>query len=68
MKYWLIVWFLAPNGEYVGQRQTAYKDEATCYMMMESVRPPRRNYTTKLFCVSDDHFRGVKQDPNTPYD
>lgn len=68
MKYWLIIFFLYPNGEFAGKREIAYKDEATCYIAMDYIRPPRKNLTTKMVCVSDDHFMGRKQDPGVAYD
>lgn len=68
MKFWLIVWFFAPGGDFVGKREIAYKDEATCYMAMDSIRPPKKQYVTQMFCVSDDHFRGRKVDLGIPLD
>lgn len=68
MKFWLIAFFFTPNGEFVGKREIAYKDEATCYIAMEYVRPPRKSWTTEMVCVSDDHYSGRKQDPGVPYD
>ena len=68
MKYWLIIWFFAPGGDFVGKREIAYKDEASCYIAMDAIRPPKKNYTTQMFCVSDDHFRGRKVDPGVPLD
>lgn len=68
MKYWLIIMFFAPNGEFAGKREIAYKDEATCYMAMDSIRAPRKNLVVQMHCVSDDHFKGRKQDPGVAYD
>jgi hypothetical protein len=67
MKYWLIIFFFS-EGEFVGKREIAYKDEATCYIAMDYIRPPVRSWTTQMVCVSDDHFMGRKQDKNVPYD
>ena len=68
MKYWLIIFFLTPQGEFVGKREIAYKDEASCYAAMDYIRSPRRAGRIQMHCVSDDHFMGRKQDPGVPYD
>lgn len=68
MKFWLIAFFFAPDGEFVGKREIAYKDEATCYMAMDRIRPPKKNLTTQIVCVSDDHYMGRKKDPGVEYD
>lgn len=68
MKFWLIMFFLTPDGEFVGKREIAYKDEVTCYTAMDYVRPPRKDLTIQMVCVSDDHFMGRKQDPGVAYD
>lgn len=60
--------FFAPNGDFVGKREVAYASEAQCYIAMDYIRPPKKNWTTKLVCVSDDHHSGRKQDPGVPYD
>ena len=46
MKFWLIAFFLTPDGEFVSKREVAYKDEATCYIAMDSVRSPKKNLIT----------------------
>ena len=68
MKYWLIIFFFAPNGEFYGKLEIAYIDEASCYIAMDSIRPPRKELRTQMHCVSDDHYMGRKQDPGVPYD
>ncbi len=44
MKFWLIAFFLTPDGEFVSKREVAYKDEATCYIAMYSVRSVRSGF------------------------
>ena len=68
MKFWLIVFLLQPNGEFISKREIAYPDEATCYMMMEPVARQYKKVTVQMVCVSDDHFMGRKQDPGVAYD
>lgn len=68
MKYWLIIMFFTPDGEFAGKREIAYKDEATCYMAMDGIRAPRRNLHIQMQCVSNDHYMGRKQDLSVLYD
>lgn len=67
MKFWLIIFFFS-NGEFVDKREIAYKDEATCYMAMDHIRPKKKHWVTQMVCVSDDHFMGRKKDPGVEYD
>ena len=68
MKYWLIAFFFDTHGQFVGKREIAFKDEATCYIAMDSARAPNRSWTIQLQCVSDDHHSGRKKDPGVDYD
>ncbi len=68
MKFWLIIFFLTPEGEFIKKREIAYPDEATCYMMMEPVARKYKKSTVQMICVSNDHYTGRKQDPGVPYD
>ena len=68
MMYWLIIFFIAPNGDYLGKREIKYKDEATCYIAMDNIQPPRKSVALQMICVSDDHHSGRKQDPGVDYD
>ena len=68
MKYWLIIFFLQPNGEFVGKREIAYENEVRCLQAKDYIRPPRKELIVQMVCVSDDHYRGIKQDPGVPYD
>jgi hypothetical protein len=65
MKFWLIIFFLTPNGEFVGKKEIQYKDEASCYLAMDKVEVKHR---AQMVCVSNDHYTGRKQDPGVPYD
>ena len=58
MKFWLIIFFLTPEGEFVGKREIAHKDEATCYMAMDRVKVERPATIAQMICVSDDHYQG----------
>jgi hypothetical protein len=71
MKFWLIAFFLTPDGEFVGKREIAYKDETSCYVAMNHVRVPKnmkKATIVRTVCVSDDHFMGRKQDDGIEYD
>jgi hypothetical protein len=65
VKFWLIVFFFTPQGEFVGKKEIAYKDKASCYLAMDKVKVKQR---AQMVCVSDDHYMGRKQDPGVPYD
>jgi hypothetical protein len=65
VKFWLIIFFLTPQGEFVSKKEIAYKDEASCYLAMDKVKVKQR---AQMVCVSDDHYMGRKQDPGVPYD
>lgn len=67
MKYWLIIFFLTPDGEFVGKKETQYENEAVCRLAMSKV-PPKEKYVNRPICVSDDHYSGRKQDPGVDYD
>ena len=68
MKFWLIVFLLSPQGEFISKREIQYKDEATCYASMETVARIYKRSTVQMVCVSDDHRSGRKKDPGVDYD
>jgi hypothetical protein len=68
MKFWLIIFLMNPQGEFVAKKEIVYPDEATCYMMMEPVARKYTKSTVQMVCVSDDHHSGRKQDPGVDYD
>jgi hypothetical protein len=65
VKFWLIIFFLTPEGEFISRKQFQYKDKASCYLAMDRVKVKQ---IAEMVCVSDDHYRGRKQDPGVPYD
>ena len=65
MKFWLIIFFLTPEGEFISRKQFQYKDKASCYLAMDKVKVQQ---IAEIVCVSDNHYRGRKQDPGVPYD
>ena len=65
MKFWLIIFFLTPEGEFVSKKEISYKDKASCYAAMDNVKAKK---ITQMVCVSNNHYTGRKQDPGVPYD
>ena len=65
MKFWLIIFFLTPEGEFISRKQFQYKDKASCYLAMDKVKVQQ---IAEMVCVSDNHYRGRKQDPGVPFD
>jgi hypothetical protein len=65
MKFWLLIFFLTPEGEFISKKEIAYNDEASCYLAMNKVKVKR---IAQMVCVSDDHYMGRKQDPGVDYD
>jgi hypothetical protein len=65
VKFWLLIFFLTPDGEFIGKKEIAYNDEASCYLAMNNVKVKR---IAQMVCVSDDHYMGRKQDPGVDYD
>lgn len=55
MKYWLLVFILTPQGEFVEKREVVYKSAIACYKAMDRLRKPKG---TKMhtMCISDDHY------------
>jgi hypothetical protein len=66
MKFWLIIFFLTPEGEFVGKREIQYKDKASCYVAMDHIKIKRPATIAEMVCVSDDHHAGRKQDAGVP--
>jgi hypothetical protein len=67
MKFWLLIFFLTPEGEFVEKREVAYKNANSCYKAMDRVRKPK-GMKVHTMCVSNDHYTGLKQDPGVHYD
>jgi hypothetical protein len=65
VKFWLIIFFLSPDGDFVSKKEIQYKDKALCYLAMDKVKVKSR---AEMVCVSNDHYTGKKQDKNVPFD
>lgn len=68
MKFWLIIFFLTPQGEFISKKEIQYKDKASCYLAMDNVKFKRPATIAEMVCVSNDHYTGKKQDKNVPFD
>ncbi len=64
MKYWLIIFFFSPQGDYLDKKEIATLSKEECIFWGKKVVGP----TVKTACVSDDHFQGIKKDPDVEYD
>jgi hypothetical protein len=65
VKYWLLIFFLTPEGEFISKKEIAYIDKASCYVAMDNVKVKQ---IAQMVCVSDDHYMGRKQDKGVDYD
>jgi hypothetical protein len=65
MKFWLLIFFLTPEGEFISKKESPYKDKASCYVAMDKVKVKQ---IAQMVCVSDDHYMGRKQDTGVDYD
>lgn len=64
--FWMVVWLFASNGEFTGKLEYEYSSKAACEAAAPKVA--KKHKRAEIFCVSDDHFFGRKQDENVPYD
>jgi hypothetical protein len=67
VKFWLLIFFLTPEGEFIDKREVSYQNADKCYKAMKHVRRPKGTRIHTM-CVSNDHYTGLKQDPGVPYD
>jgi hypothetical protein len=70
MKYWLIFMIFTHDGEFIDKIEYPIASMKQCkelagHAAMESVN---KDYLTQYWCVTDDHYRGRKQDPGIPLD
>ena len=68
MKFWLIVFFLTPEGEYLSKQEMQLSSKTTCELVAEKYPAQVGTGPVKTICVSDDHYTGKKQDKNVPFD
>ena len=70
MKYWLIFMIFTSDGEFLTKFEYPAKNKTHCvelagYTAQQYVN---RGRLTQAWCVTDNHFKGRKQDPGIPYD
>jgi hypothetical protein len=68
VKFWLIIFFLTPEGHFVSKKEISYKNEVSCYLAMDKIKVKRPATIAEMVCVSNDHYTGKKQDKNVPFD
>jgi hypothetical protein len=68
VKFWLIVFFLTPEGEYLSKQEMQLSNKTMCELVAEQYPAQVREGPVKTICVSDDHYTGKKQDKNVPFD
>lgn len=70
MKFWLIAFLFSPDGEY--QAKDVYQTESVeaCQELAGKYAMLHINteLSMQLYCVSDDHYMGRKQDEGIEYD
>jgi hypothetical protein len=70
MKFWLLVFVFTPGGDYLWKDVIETPSVEACYAQAQRVSTLYINSGNPIatFCVSNDHWTGVKQDENVPYD
>jgi|LauGreDrversion4_2_1035121.scaffolds.fasta_scaffold132530_6 aromatic ring-opening dioxygenase LigB subunit len=66
MKYWLIIFFFTPEGGFVEKKEVRYKNEFSCYYEMAKEVEKKQKLKVHMYCVTDDHYQGRKQDYGIP--
>lgn len=70
MKYWLILMLFTQDGKYIDKMESQYDSYGKCAVAAGSVVTDFVNTGTmfQTWCVTDDHYKGVKQDEGIPLD
>jgi len=70
MKFWLIFMIYANDGTFVDKIESQHQSFGSCAIAAGKETLMQVNTFAKVqaWCVSDDHYNGVKQDEGIPYD
>lgn len=71
MKFWLIFMIYANDGTFVDKIESQHQSFGSCAIAAgREMALAQINTFTKVqaWCVTDDHYNGVKQDEGIPYD
>jgi hypothetical protein len=70
MKFWLIFMLFTNKGEYIDKIEAEYQSFGSCAVAAGMLTSGFVNSSvkTQAYCVTDDHYNGVKQDEGIPYD
>jgi len=70
MKYWLILMLFTQDGKYIDKMESNFDGYGSCAVAAGAITSEFVNTGTKIqaWCVSDDHYNGIKQDEGIPWD
>jgi len=70
MKFWLILMLFTQDGKFIGKMESDFDAFGSCAIAAGAVTAEFVNTGTKIqaWCVSDDHYNGIKQDDGIPLD
>jgi hypothetical protein len=70
MKYWLILMLFTQDGKYIDKVETEFEGYGQCAIAAGALATDFVNTGTKIqaWCVTEDHYNGVKQDKDIPWD
>lgn len=68
--YWLILMLFTPEGKFIDkvEVQTISMEECQLVGALYSGDLVNSGTKTQIWCVTEDHYNGVKQDEGIPYD
>lgn len=70
MKFWLLLFLFETDGTFIGKREIQFVNKQECVVAAGLAAQSLNNKPIALttFCVSDNHYNGVSQDPGVPLD
>lgn len=70
MKFWLLVFLFTTDGEFITKKEVQLNSKKECLVAAGIAAQSINNKPIALttFCVSDNHHKGLSQDPGVPLD
>jgi hypothetical protein len=68
MKFWLVMFLLQPNGDFISKQEIQLDDQQMCLIMADITLHNKGSQNIEANCVSDDHHAGRSVDKNVPLD
>lgn len=70
MKFWLLVFVLTPQGDFLWSDVYETPNKKVCIEQSAKVAKTfvNTNNAIQMYCVSDDHYQGRKFDKDIPLD